>query len=81
MVGYDLGTVVTRKQLCQGRLRRLKTFVLSRVLTFSCLNLLKSGIGSLKFSSEQFSSVFWTYFKVLLLLWFQLNPFFVSHKA
>lgn len=51
--GSDLGTAVTRRQAQErARPRRLKTFVWCRTPIFSCLSLSKSGIGSLKFSSE-----------------------------
>ena len=55
--GSGLGTAVTRRRAQeQARPRRLKTFVWSRIPIFSCRSPLKSGIGSMKFSSEQLFS-------------------------
>ena len=68
--GFGLVIAVTRRQLRQVQLRRLKTSVWSRKLIFLCQNLLKSGIGSMTFSSENFSNfpklfgdVLWSHFR------------------
>ena len=75
--GFVLEIAVTRRQLCQVQLRRLKTSVWSRKLISLCLNLSKSGIGSTMFSGEKFST-FSELFIVFIFLIIQCSTYFYT---
>ena len=75
--GFALEIAVTRRQLCQVQLRRLKTSVWSRKLISLCLNLSKSGIGSTMFSGEK-CSTFSELFIVFIFLIIQCSTYFYT---